>query len=626
MVARKKRTAPPKHEPKAVSRREEFRLPVVDVRILNVAMILSFFAFCVWYVSLRNADFLYVLQEYDLFLWNRSFLFEHLRHVGEPFRYAASFLIQFSCYPFLGGLIYTFLLLTTAHLTSLAFRIPPRFVVVSFAPALMILFHFTDTGILLFKGLPLTYLWGVPLGVIASLGFVILYVRITSPWLRLSFGCCGGVILYYFAGIFSLLGLYFCVLHEFLTPGDKRRFYRAGVLACCGVIVPPAFWCCHCVMTPLEMVYLVGFPNYTGPELEFTLDSSHYPILVLLLLPWVVPLISGKERAETPSRNVGAAAFLLNLVVLLASCHCVVRYAANDADFLELVRMGRLLEERRWEEMLQVRDSLWFPVRAKILMRDLALWKTGQIGDRKFYYPYSCRPDLRWAAVGTVRVFGPNILLEFGLPRMAYKAAMNQFVSKEANLSNLKTLARCAAENDESALAEKYLEPLEDTLFHRGWVKRFRDGREAAPKITAPDAIELDTSADAMIFNEYGRTDYDAASPEVKQLRLMQLLLSKDIKGFLEYWQRWIAADQPTRMPTHFQEALLLCSSALDTKIEGLEKWIAPEVASRYREFHTTTATLRQQGRQSQLPYKIAERFPETYWCFYCDPTPWTVY
>ncbi|MDO4558299.1 MAG: DUF6057 family protein, partial [Planctomycetia bacterium] len=69
-----------------------------------------FFLFTWWFLGVRYGDFLYFVQEHDLFLWNQDFLTDHLVRPGGLNEWLTSLMIQFFYVPHWGSLIPAFLL------------------------------------------------------------------------------------------------------------------------------------------------------------------------------------------------------------------------------------------------------------------------------------------------------------------------------------------------------------------------------------------------------------------------------------------------------------------------------------------------------------------------------------
>ncbi len=66
---------------------------------------LLLFCFFLLFWGVRYRNFLFVAQEYDLFLWDWSYLREASERVAGLSRYVSSFFIQFFYFPFVGALI-----------------------------------------------------------------------------------------------------------------------------------------------------------------------------------------------------------------------------------------------------------------------------------------------------------------------------------------------------------------------------------------------------------------------------------------------------------------------------------------------------------------------------------------
>jgi hypothetical protein len=81
---------------KQVSRPE---LPAGTFTWINITGSLLFALYSFWFLGIHKADLMFRLQELTLFLFDKTFFYEHLQSPGGLLEYAGKFLTQFFYYP-----------------------------------------------------------------------------------------------------------------------------------------------------------------------------------------------------------------------------------------------------------------------------------------------------------------------------------------------------------------------------------------------------------------------------------------------------------------------------------------------------------------------------------------------
>jgi hypothetical protein len=148
---------------------------------------------------------------------------------------------------------------------------------------------------------------------------------------------------------------------------------------------------------------------------------------------------------------------------------------------------------------------------------NLALYKTGHMGDQLFNYPQAGTGGLwlDWEQDWVNAFFGGEVYYHLGYNSEAYRWAFEAMVAKGPNPRSLKRLVLTSLVDNNIALAEKYLMVLKQTLFYRNWANHY------LPYINDPELIKGDKEiSEKRLFEIHS----DFISSDNIGIRLPQLL------------------------------------------------------------------------------------------------------
>ena len=128
-----------------------------------------FFAFSLALLGGYNYEFLYKVQNCNLFLANKIFFNEMLQHSAGLFRYASRYLTQFLYYPWLGALFLSLGLLAIKKLTDLLTGTDGKWTALNYLPSFLCLLAQTTVGYTLYCNFESAFIIELELGLIVSL-------------------------------------------------------------------------------------------------------------------------------------------------------------------------------------------------------------------------------------------------------------------------------------------------------------------------------------------------------------------------------------------------------------------------------------------------------------------------
>lgn len=129
------------------------------------------------------------------------------------------------------------------------------------------------------------------------------------------------------------------------------------------------------------------------------------------------------------------------------------------------------------------------------------------------------------------------------------------------------------------------------------------------------DALELDDSyVEVYLSNSLSYNRYPNDSRMYIEAAVVFALIRKDVKLFWETLSRYINKGKITRVPHHFQEAIILftnISKDITTNIP-----IDNNVKKRFEAFLKETKKYKGMKEKEMAPYFV-EEYGDTYWYFY---------
>ena len=605
------------------SSRTEVLKPTWSERNLVIGLRIGFIIFCLAFLGVVNRDYLFVVQEYSLFLDTGTFFLSHAGHVGGLLQYGSSFMTQFFLEPAFGAVLLTAILLLIQTLTARLFRLHGPWTVLSYLPSFLLIRIFTQLEHRIFNVFIYPNdLYSCVLGTLAALLFAGTYARISNPFGRFGFGAAGCAAIYWVAGVFGLLGLLLCVIREFGFPNADRRSLRQELLVLCGLLVPLSYYLLF-LPAPISLLYFIGIPVPHG------LEDSYSVFVFLLATPVALAVFDVCRGGRTPAndelkdRKVSIPAATIGVILFSAFTGATIFFSHANAEFLTTVKMCRLLKQRDWEGILRIRFDHPEPIRPIIWMRNLALFKLGRLGDEAFSFPQGFDRRISIRHFDDAYVFGNVILYEFGFINTSFKTAHNQYVSRGINRNGLETMALCSLINDENKLAERYLRLMRQAPV----LKRHAKSLVSAEAVESQSAIRLlipkedrferpMAMMDPLILDGFLNRSFENAPPEVREMLLFTMLLRKDLKNFrnkIDFWfEHNSSSEESFRIPKHFQEAILLGSPDFAADIEKYR--LSSEIVDRYREFETFRKTV---TRLTSSNDGFRRQFGDTYWFYH---------
>ncbi len=257
-----------------------------------------------------------------------------------------------------------------------------------------------------------------------------------------------------------------------------------------------------------------------------------------------------------------------------------------------------------------------------------ALWRTGQLEERLFDYPW--RVSHEGSTIDTMELDGYRLLFRYGLVQIARRWGYESVINKGWDADKLDLLARAAIITDEPALATRYARQLARLPLCRRQAERLLEviahRAEPDPELKRLHDLHLRLSLDSGspvfegakrleegIYNRYAVLKN--GNRDMVALYLCASLLRKDTVPFLENYDVILSVWPQRPLPRAFQQALLDAAAEQPPAEQPhlTADLFSPETLHTFEAFRRTLPAL-SAGRMS--PIDLLPRFGRTFWFY----------
>lgn len=568
------------------------------------------------------------------FLFGRQFLMEFFDHPAGPLRYAGRFFGQFYHYRWVGALI--------ASVWISCFGILFYLVLAKLGRPVSISKVLIPCALLLTLHTSCVYVLHDTLGLCASCGAFLGYLSFRRTALRRAYAFLAAPILYLLLGVYAWLFVAWIVAFEWI---DRPRRYATRfnvVYAVFCLAVPLVAWrwvfpiplrsalvCPFLFAPPFRSGWPVQTPAY------FAVDCCVAALFAVsvLLIPFWGRLFPGLRVAwlwpDGPGRRRHVVLGFAILVLLI-----LIHFVRYNGSLAAVVTCRQLYKQKRWDALLDATKEDRSDNLLLQFMANSALSHQGRLLDEMFNYPQT------WGTRGLVlnfsgvvrtpeeddryvTMYNSDLFFEMGHVNASFRHAYNSMRTWGTTYDVLKRIAECSMVNGNDAMATKYLNVLERTLFHRNFARRYKailadqvaaerefgPLRRRLPTVdrnmrghpTTPLATLLESNADnRMAF------DYLTAWLLLDKSEVSLATIAANVRHF-----RTVGYES---LPTHCEEALLLWEAAGRPAVDL--HGFAYDGAARER-FDQFRRTLPTHGDRDGAAESAQALHGDTYWFYY---------
>lgn len=513
-------------------------------------------------------NYLYRVQELNLFLCSKQYFADQMAAPAGWLSWCGTMLTQLFYHPWLGIAALVVLWGMLISLIKHTFRLsgewstwallPVAFLVIScfhldywiYYLKLQGYFFAGTIGLLCMIALVKGYRWVQARNVLAPL-----YILVAA------------MVGYVLVGVYGEMALLMIALLSAFSPlSAKQKALHVGCAALGGIVFPLICYQWIYCRTALWHVYWVGLPL-------FCVDGKWYlPYYLPYIYMAVVMLLMCVVAHRKPQLRHRGLAIALYILPIMISVSYVWTGWYKDTNFHTELAMSRAIEQRQYDEALQVASQAHHPTRSIWTMKNIALMNKGQLGNEMYHYPNQSTRSKAPFDVKMVHTVGKLVYLCYGQANYCYRWCMEDGVEFGWRIEDLVLMLKCSLLNGEDAAARKYVDLLRQTWFYKDLADHY------ASYIHHPERVKYDPelalikrlmgtgnrlTSDNMTATVYLLNHFvhvKSNDPVLQEQALAWSLQSKDSALIIPQYQEYVRLQPHSAIPTHYQEAAWLLS------------------------------------------------------------------
>lgn len=507
-----------------------------------------------------EADFLWKLQEQNLFLDTSMFFKEQMLVPGGLLSWAGTYLTQYFYYPWLGTLLLCACWLLMMWLIKRAFRLSDQWAPLALVPVGLLLLTIVDMGYWVYFLKLQGHVFVGTLDTIVVAALLWAFRALPQRYgLRLVFIVITAIFGYPLLGIYGLGATLLMGIYVWRLEQSLWQKISGSLLALAGAALVPMI-CYRQIFyqTNIANIYYAELPLFFVTEEYHNYYLPYYGLALFFVLMALLSGMKGNWKVALPAQ----------VLVVGALVWCVATYWFKDENFHHELKMQRCIEQNDWQGVIDEaalqQDE---PTRAIVMMRNLALSRLGRQGDEMYLYKNGSK---RYEAPFDMRMMlcvGPLIYYQYGMINYCERLSTEMGVEFGWRVENLKYLAKCTILNKEEKPARKYLGLLKHTTFYDDWADEARNMEElktVARMMHYPNVLSGDQgNVERFLMNRLAESIYKD-DPYYQEQTLLASLWTKDIDQFWYHFGDYINLHPNAHMPRYIQEAAYLYG-----KLEG---------------------------------------------------------
>jgi len=560
-----------------------------------IPVLLVAVSFCVisWAMIHYEENFLWKVQELNLFLDTDLFFKQQMVVPGGILTYLGTFFTEFFYHAWLGVLIlctwWALLLVVSAQ----AFRVPLKWLTVMLVPVALLLLSNMELGYWIYylklRGYLFVATIGLTAGVASVWGFRCLPKKARPVYLVIS-----SAVLYPLLGFYGLLAVALMGLLTWRLEGLSlvQRLLNTFLALLLIIIVPMIYYQQCYYQTNFEDIYFTALPLF---EVNEFFINYYIPYILLVVFYAVMALCYGLWGDNQVRKPIIWG--LIQCVLVAGLVYGVQKFWYKDYNFHKELAMGRAMEANDWNGVVREAANLQDePTRSIVMMKNLALFRLGRLGDEAFHYRQGAKASNTPIDIRMTQVIGRDIYFYYGQLNFCHRWCLEDGVEYGWRAIYLKYMIRCSLMDEEYEVAAKYINILKHTRYHKAWAEqqeqylyhrdKMKASEEYGPLFHLRDFKDQLGSDNGLVeyFLMHLLVNVETEDPDMQELVLFAALWTKDIPTFWSRFNKYAVLHQGKPMPRHYQEAAYLYGN-LENKVDISRMPFDPQVKEDYENF-----------------------------------------
>ena len=575
-----------------------------------------FAAIAAYLLQTHSADVMSVIEGHNTFL-NTSVYFDNcMSNPAGLLTWCGAYLTQFMA-DATGIYILCALWIGVIVLTAFVMRLETKWAALATIPAAMLLASNVGLEYWIFYLDTPGYLFTATIGVLVALagGWI---VNKLSKW---GIGAILALALYPLFGIYGLLanilGVIFICMDKDLDKKHKWINLAVAFIA----LIMPIIWCSTVYHTSqLSAAYTAGLQDF---KLIDKADNEQYVPYILLFLSLIILTAVSNYLDRCKKAIVWIAASVLLIVAEVAY---VDHRWYNDENYECELRMLKCIENGEWQNVIYTDNEYSCePTRAIVMMRDLALFKLGRLGNQSFTFRNGGKMPESAISVSLAHTIAPIIYYHYGKINYCNRWHVEHNVDHGWSADSYRYMIKCAAINGEKELAAKYAGLLKTTRNYKdseevkiglGLVSETDDMKAAKSLMTYDDFLGSDRDLPELYLLDNFAND-TISNKSIKTLAIHSLLVQKDLRLFWPHFFHFAELlSENEAMPIHFQEAAYLLGKSKESQVNVDGMPFDQQVKDTYMAFAAQMAQYNHLNKAAKRQV-MNSRFGKTYFYYY---------
>ena len=597
------------------------------------------------------------VEDLSVFMFDWMYFREAIAIPGGFLGVAGSFFTQFLHLPWLGSLMWIFILLCVYQLTVRAFCIPRSLMSLAIIPAVLLIIGNMSLGYGVFIMREQDHFFAPALGYLASLVPLFSIRRIKTVWGKLLLLLAWTAAGYPLLGVFALTGTLTAAC-SVLTDSDSLRNEKITTVAVAVTLILLIPLVEYNFFTSYRLAdsWRLGLP--TASE-EVWNRSIRTPLQLALLFMPVMALLSHRLKEGRRDRLIQATVFAVSAI-------SVWGFWFKDSNFRTELAMSLAVDRSDWQEVVDIfrkesdshvksdekaykarsaklegvkdrnerriitdrfSNRFFEPTRTMVLYRDLALLKMNRALDEAFTMKDGGRPQKSRTQIPMALQSGKQLYTQYGLVNMSYRWCMEDIIEHNWSYSTLKYMAMHSVIMHETSFAQRYLNKLKKTIFYRRWaieqeplahdslkMSSAEPYRNILPYMCFDDRMTNDmVKSETFLMRHYNEEEPPHATPEYDRAALFWAMRIQNIPLFWNRLYLYVRSNQVEKLPRSVEEAAFLYHN-LDKS--GFDLPYTKEVQDSYDAFNRFVKTNPVvELKESAYPY--SRKFGKSFYYFY---------
>ena len=533
-----------------------------------------------------ESDFLWKVQQYNLFLYSSLFFKQMMTVSGGMLSYLGTFFTQFFYHPWIGVIMLCSWWLLLMWLVKRTFAVSEKWLVVTLIPAALLLVANMDLGYWIYVMKLHGYFFSSTIGTTAGVALLWGFRKLPEKlWLRICYVVWVVAAGYPLMGIYALtaaflMGVWIWRLSRKVTP----NIILSAITLLAIAAIPLIYYRYVYFQTNIHDIYYTALPIFTITE---TLHAYHIPyyLLAVCFLGFVVAYnptshteqkdVQGKQKAKGSKTKEKSKKPILNWIlqgaILAAITVGVWHFWYKDDNFHHELRMERCIEQADWEGVLEEgKKQDGEPTRAIVMMHNLALSRLGLQCENMYSFPKGSKKTNTSVPVYMYNTAGRLIYYHYGVMNECHRMCMEEGVEYGWSVELLQYMVRNAIFTNEKQVAKKYLNLLRKTQYYGDWADHMESlinnpellssDMETGPITHMLNYADIQSQGDSYVEKNLMTmlSETDSKDPYFQEQAVLGAMWTRNTSNFWARFEQYLNLHPNRPVPRIFQEAAYL--------------------------------------------------------------------